>query len=482
MRNVAAYIRVSTEEQRKFGYSIEGQQRIVRDFAQSNDLDIVNEWAESHSAYVHGRPVFDDMVRFLRRNKGVTSVLVWKVDRIARNLRDLAELTETLGVDIISATEHLPSGPTGEFMTGIYATLARFESAKTSERVSMGMETKARKGLWPTYAPIGYINKDKLIIPSPASATLIRELLERFVPMKMSVVVAKQWAEGRGLRSRNGRVLCRSSIHTILTNPLYYGAVPWKGKLYEGKHEALIDKATFDINQEWLSHGSRKRKSTVATFPYRGLMTCGYCDCKITAEKKKGKYVYYRCTYARGGCEQPYHREQTISDRFRLVIEQISISEDIADRILKLAQMDESEWRLRREKRSKELNTEIQRIAALHDDACLSHLQGGIGDDQWIRIDKRFSRQLELAREEQRMNSSAPEASLEDIAAILELLKRAPELYMRQSDEERAKLLETVLSNSTLTAENLVPIYRKPFDAVAEGKRSENWNTLLDEF
>ena len=98
-----------------------------------------------------------------------------------------------------------------------------------------------------------------------------------------------------------------------------------------------------------------------------------------------------------------------------------------------------------------------------------------MNDDQWVRIDRRFSRQLELAREEQRVHSTAPQASLEDIAAILELLKCAPELYMRQSDEERAKLLETVVSNPTLTADNLVPIYRKPFDAVVEGKRSENW-------
>lgn len=132
---------------------------------------------------------------------------------------------------------------------------------------------------------------------------------------------------------------------------------------------------------------------------------------------------------------------------------------------------------MRRAKRSKELNTEIQRISALHDDACLSQLKRGIGNDQWIRIDHRFSRQLELVREEQHMNAIAPEASLEDIAAILEPLKRAPELSMRQSDEERARLLETVLSNSTLTAESLVLIYRRLFDAIVEGKRSENWIT-----
>ena len=474
MRKVAAYIRVSTEEQAKYGYSIEGQQTIVRDFAPGQGLEIVREFAESHSAYVHGRPIFHEMVQFLKRHKDVTAVLVWKVDRLMRNHRDQAELTETLGVEIISATEFLPPGATGEFLVSIQTSVARLESAKTSERVSMGMDTKAMKGLWPTYAPTGYINKDKLIVPNSESAPLMRELLERFAPARMSVVDATQWAKERGLRSRKGHILARSSIHNILTNPIYYGAVPWKGKLHEGKHEALIDKATYDRNQEWLCQHARAPK-TAKSFPYRGLMTCGYCGCKITAEKKKGKYVYYRCTFSRCKCGQPYHSEKTISDRFGLVIEQISISAEIADRIIELAQMDESGHRQRRERRSKELKAEIQKITALYDDACLSHLQGGMNDDQWVRIDRRFSRQLELAREEQRAHSAAPQASLEDIAAILELLKCAPELYMRQSDEERANLLETVVSNSTLTAENLIPVYRKPFDAVVEGKRSENW-------
>jgi len=475
MRKVVAYNRVSTEDQAKNGYSVEGQEFLMRNYALSHDLEIVQWFEESYSAYVHGRLVFLDMVRFLKRNRGVKAVLAWKVDRLMRNHRDQAELTETLGVEVISVTESLPPGSTGEFMIGIYTSLARLESAKTSERVSMGMETKARKGLWPTYAPTGYINRDKLIVPNPESAPLIRELLERLAPTRMSVVAATQWAKERGLRSRRGSILARSSIHNILINPIYYGAVPWKGKLYEGRHEALIDKATYDRNQEWLSHGSRKQKTTVASFPYRGLMTCGYCNCTITAERKNGKYVYYRCTYGRGGCKQPYHPEKAISDRFRLVIEQISISAEIADRIIELAQMDESDQRQRREKRSKELEAEIERTTALYDDACLSHLQGRMNDEQWVRIDRRFSRQLELAREEQRSHSTASQASLEDIAAILELLKRAPELYMRQSDENRAKLLETVLSNSTLTAENLVPIYRKPFAAIVEGKRSEDW-------
>ena len=178
MRSVTAYIRVSTEEQARHGYSIEAQRQVLRDYAEGHQLDIVEEFVESESAYRPGRPGFKAMLTLLRRRTDVSAVLCYKIDRVSRNLQDYSALTELMKIDIISATESLPEGATGEFIGGVQAVAARYYSAQLSERVSLGLETKARKGLWPTYAPTGYNNVGKGIEPDPVSGPIIRELFE----------------------------------------------------------------------------------------------------------------------------------------------------------------------------------------------------------------------------------------------------------------------------------------------------------------
>ncbi len=94
--------------------------------------------------------------------------------RCARRRPFRRDDTEMVGIEVISATERLPANSTGELMGGMQAVFARFYSAQLSERVALGLETKAKKGYWPTYAPSGYVN-DRLtngISPDPVSAPL----------------------------------------------------------------------------------------------------------------------------------------------------------------------------------------------------------------------------------------------------------------------------------------------------------------------
>ena len=472
-RKVVTYIRVSTEEQAKHGYSIEAQRQILKDYASGHQLEIVREFVESQSAYKPGRPEFDAMLRFLKQHAGIGGVLCYKIDRIARNLQDYSALTEMMGTAIISATEQLPENATGQLMGGVQAVFARYYSAQLSERVSLGLATKARKGYWPTYAPTGYCNEGKGIAPDPERAPLIAELFEQFARSDMSVDGATQWARERGLRSRYGCTLARSAIHKLLTNPIYYGALPWKGQLFRGKHEPVISKALFDRVQERL-HG-RALGKTKRSFPYRGLLTCGYCGCGITAEIKKGKYVYYRCTYGRGECEQPYRREEQLSRELWSVVDGIHLSTDLVERIVGMFKEREEELERFRRARSLELKAEESRVLELRDSAYLDKLEGTVDEERWLSMDRRLSGQLDHVRDEKARLAVPVTTSVDNVREALELLERAPALYLRESHEERAKLLRTVVSNCRLTAENVVPVYREPFDAVAEGLRSGNW-------
>jgi site-specific DNA recombinase len=474
-RQVVTYIRVSTMEQAKHGYSIEAQRQVLQDYAMGNDLEIVKEFVESESAYKPGRPQFQAMLTFLKRRRSLGGVLCYKIDRIARNLQDYSALTEMMGVTIISATERLPANSTGELMGGVQAVFARYYSAQLSERVSLGLATKARKGLWPTYAPTGYVNDKAIsgISPDPVSAPLIRELFENYARAGMSVKDATEWARKRGLRSRYGAPLVRSAVHSILSNPIYYGALPWKGNLFTGKHEPIISKGLFNRVQQRLHSGTSPM--TQREFPYRGLLTCGYCGCSITAEIKKSKYVYYRCTFSKGKCSQPYHPQEKLSGDLLDVIAQIHISPAIVALLDSKLREDTVHRDRERKARIIQLKSEEQRIDELRDDAYVEKLEGTITEARWLSVDTRLAGRRELVQEEIHQLSSQRDTSPDNVRPTLELLERAPELYLRQNHTERARLLQTVTSNCIITADSLVPVYKTPFDAVAEGARSGNW-------
>src|ERR1700682_264407 len=107
---------------------------------------------------------------------------------------------------------------------------------------------------------------------------------------------------------RTGRRLFTSEMHRMLTHSIYTGTFIWDGKEYHGSHQALIARGLFDQVQAILRRGTRPRNPKQRN-PFMGLLTCAKCGCATTAERKKGKYVYYHCTDYHGGCDNTYIRE-----------------------------------------------------------------------------------------------------------------------------------------------------------------------------
>jgi len=476
MRLVVSYTRVSTKEQGE-GFSLDVQERVLDDFARAHELRIVRPFSESHSAFRPGeRPQFNEMLRFLQQRPDVTGVLVYKLDRLGRNMPDFARLSEMQSLEVISATEHLPPGSTGELLSVVTQGVSRFFSAQLSERVTSAMAEKASKGLWPSYAPTGYVNIEDppCIEPDPERAPLVRELFELAARSHMSLRGLSQWAEEHGLRTRQGGALRKSAIHKLLRNPTYYGVIEWKGRRYEGQHEPLISESLFSRVQE--AFQEKTHTVTKRSFAYRGLLVCGYCGCQITASyAKKGRYIYYRCTHGRGECEQPYVREDRLGERLFPVIQSLHMSGRQVTELLTLMH-DRREERLRlREEKRKHLLSKLDGIGRRRDQSYVDKLDGRIGEERWLKMDRRFANEEFQVKCELETLGAEQEPSVDDIKATLELLHRGPELYRRQSECQRARLLRLLVWNCGLRGEDVDPVYRKPFDLIAQGVRSANW-------
>jgi len=288
-RQVVSYIRVSTDEQAEHGQSLDVQKQVITDYAKGHHLDVVSTFEEAQSAFRPGRTQFQAMVKYLRTHKKVTGVLCYKLDRISRNMSDYAQLVEGLGVEIISATEQLPCNPSGRLMGDMQAAFARYFSAQLSERVESAMVSKAKKGGYPSIAPTGYLNNrlEKTIEIDPDQGPIVRELFRTYADTDMSLMQLVRWAAKRGLRTRKGNPMKRGAIHGLLSNPFYYGVVRWHGMIYQGNHKPLIAQALFDRVQDKMHGRSSKREER--RFPFRGILVCGHCGCKITATLAQGQ-------------------------------------------------------------------------------------------------------------------------------------------------------------------------------------------------
>ena len=108
--------------------------------------------------------------------------------------------------------------------------------------------------------------------------------------------------------------MAKGYLDRLLKNPFYAGSFIWDGKTYTGTHTPLVDRSLFE-HVESVFHARNKPRYQKHDFAFRGLLSCAYDECMVTAEIKKQKYTYYRCTGSRGKCELPYFREEELGNR-----------------------------------------------------------------------------------------------------------------------------------------------------------------------
>ncbi len=477
-KKVVAYVRVSTEEQAEHGYSIDVQKQVLEDYASSHDLDVVAKFVESESAFKPGRPEFARMLELLEKNKAIGAILVYKIDRLTRNMLDYTTVVEKMGLDIISATEELPRNATGRFMGDMQAAMSRLYSAQLSDRVSEAMAAKAKKGLYPSYAPVGYINdtETRMIVPDSERSCLVAEAFEIYGKTAIALSDLVKWSKKRGLTTRKGGNFAKSTIHKMLTNPIYVGVVRWGDVTAPGIHEPLISKFLFDLVQEKLHDRGQGRRERTHSFAFRGLLTCGYCGCQITASKIKGKYIYYHCTKGRGKCKQPFIRQESLSHRLQSIVDNVRVPEETVARLLTEIQKGETSKEKRVRSRLTKLAGELKEITRRRDQAYLDKQDGVLSTARWRELEKNWASRTQLiTQQEQRLNNSLGTPGADNAREAFELLERASQLYLEQSPDEQASALKILVSNCKLKGENIEPNYRKPFDLVAEGVKTGNW-------
>jgi len=186
---VVLYARVSSKDQEKEGFSIPAQLRLLREYANDNGFVIAHEFTDVETAKETGRSNFGQMLGYLKKHAGICrTILVERTDRLYRNIKDFATVDE-LGVEIHLVKENeiisRDSRSSEQFVHGIKVLMARNYSLNLGEETIKGMTEKARAGIYPSYAPVGYRNVDgangkRTIMADPDAAPVITDILNGF--------------------------------------------------------------------------------------------------------------------------------------------------------------------------------------------------------------------------------------------------------------------------------------------------------------
>jgi site-specific DNA recombinase len=480
------YARVSSQEQAKEGFSIPAQDKLLRSYAQDHHLEIGAAFTDIETAKRAGRTGFDAMVGYLRKNSQCRVLLVEKTDRLYRNFRDWVTIDEIRGLEVHFVKEATVisegSRSSEKFIHGIKVLMAKNFIDNLSEETRKGMVEKASQGIWPSYAPIGYLNADgangkRTIVPDPALAPLVRRLYELCATGQHSVKELAAMAQSEHLT--RGSPIQTSTVNKILRNRVYSGEFEWRGEKYTSAYQSIVPRDLWLAAQAALDRrlGTRAKK-TGHCFPFSGMLTCGSCGFAMVGEIKKGKYVYYHCSGARGTCGQPYVRQETLEEAYAAMLRRISIDEDIVNWIataLRESHGDQKRFRDESVARLQQEHTRLQnRLDVMYED----RLDGRIDLSLFERKSGEYRQEQARITAEINGFGTADGQYMDAGIRLLELTRNMHRLFEKQQAAEKRRLLDFVVSNSVWKEGKIVPAWRQPFDMIALANESAQVGTV----
>jgi site-specific DNA recombinase len=485
MFKAVTYVRVSSREQQELGNSLSAQKRLLWDFARNNGYNVIKEFEEAETAKEAGRKEFNKMLAFVRQH-GIKFILVEKTDRLHRNFRDYVTVEEL--IKECSVTVHLvkegqsigtDSKASDKLMHGLKTVMAKGFIDNLKEEVDKGIKEKLRLGEYPHQAPLGYLNakdpitKKSIIIIDEKNKQLVEAIFNAYASGQHSLKSIAQHVEDLKLTNNIpiGRCgLKKSVMSRMLHDPFYIGKFMWQGKLYDGKHVPLVSLETWQTVQDVLSgkNLNKCKRHNIKPFVYKGVFACGECDRTITAEIKKEKYVYYRCTKFETVCSQKSIREEAIDIAARHLLDKIHLSENGLAYVVAGLKQSLEDKRSTHDKDYDMLVREHSMLKNRLDKMYEDKLDGRVSDEFYDSKYTEYKSRLDDLTERIALHNKADTGYYEFGRKILELAKNAGNLFEQARPEEKRELLQFLLSNSKIKDSKPDFTLKQPFFAIAK--------------
>ena len=501
-----SYLRVSTREQAQRGgaaegFSIPAQREANKKKAMALGALIVKEFVDrGESARSANRPELQKMLHYLQDAGDIEYVIVHKLDRLARNRADDVDINRILdqtGTRLISTTENIDQTPGGILLHGIMSSIAEFYSRNLASEVVKGLSQKARAGGTIGRAPLGYLNKQgrdehgreaRWVDIDPVRGPLITQAFTEYATDRWTLSTLTDHLTAQGLTtvptpSRPSHPLGHNKLLAILRNPYYRGIVTYQGVQYPGKHQPLIDDATWNRVQTILNqhrHGERQR---IHNHHLKTTIRCGQCGGRLIIHNAKARngqiYPYFVCSYRqrhRTKCSFKAVLIDEVDIAIADLYHHIHITPEDRQAIEKYLRLELDHIYARQHTHTQQLTTQARKLKTQQAKLLEAHYADAIPLDLLKTEQARLTRELDQITRELATLTADRERVEQHLTEALALLEHCHHLYTHpDTPPSLKKLLNTIFfteilinpGDNTPTGTPQRPIHptpRPPFD------------------
>lgn len=486
--------RVSTEEQREAGNSLPAQSERIKTYCEKENFQIVKSFSFDESAYKEKRDEFDKLLEYVQQvsKKEKVAVCFDKVDRLSRSVFDkrvgfLYEMAvaDEIELHFVSDGQIINNqmSAVSKFQFGMSLGLAKYYSDAIGDNVKRAFEKKRKNGEWTGAVPIGYLNVSldegkrlrKDIILDPNKEHLIKKMFELYATGNYSYATILEEITDLGLRSKKNTKLPKSMVERIIKNSFYYG-MAYSKKYNESwihKYPKLISKDLFDKCQEVrLKRLKTPSKVLSRDFIFKGLLKCQNCGCSMSPEIKKGKYIYYSCTNAKGICKKEYVNENDLLKPIYKVLNKFStITKDVQDDLIaELRKSTEAEVEFHKNQVNR-VHEDYQKIKNKDNRLLEMYLDDdkSITKDIYDKKHQEYADKLQFLEIELSEHREADYEYQTTMSSVISVARRAKDIFENCSEPmQKRAFLNYLLHNPTVKEKELCFSIASPFNLVLE--------------
>lgn len=415
------------------------------------------------------------MLAYLAQDGRIDYVIVHKLDRLARNRADDVEITRAFdeaGVRLVSTSENIDQTPGGMLLHGIMSSIAEFYSRNLANEVIKGMGEKARNGGTLGKAPLGYLNKQgrdsrgreaRWVDVDPVRGPLITQAFTEYATDRWTLSTLTDHLTAHGLTtaptpSRPSHPLGHNTLLAILRNPYYRGIVTYQGVHYPGKHQPLIDEATWQRVQTVLSqhrHGERQR---IHNHHLKTTVRCGQCGGRLIVHNAKARngqiYPYFVCSYRqrhRTECSFKAVLIDEVDAHIADLYRHIHITPEDRRTIEKYLRLELDHIYARQHTHIQKLTTQARKLKTQQAKLLEAHYADAIPLDLFKAEQARLTRELDHVTRELAALTADREHLEQHLTEALALLEHCHRLYTHpHTPPSLKKLLNTVFFTEIL--------------------------------
>lgn len=300
MKTAVIYARYSSERQTE--QSIEGQLHVCNEFAQRNDIRIIDTYIDRAMTGTNdNRADFQRMLKDSAK-KAWDYVLVYKLDRFSRNKYEMAMHKKTLkdnGIKLLSAMENIPDTPEGIILESLLEGMAEYYSAELSQKVRRGMnETRHKGNFTGGHILFGYKVENHKVLINEDEAQIVKKLFLDFASGRLITEILQELRD-TGILYR-GKPFARNTLYNLIKNEKYSGKYIYNGETFTNIYPQIIPDELFETVRNKVENNKYGKHKPNVVYLFKNKLKCGYCGHSVNSDagtSKNGTIMrYYKCS------------------------------------------------------------------------------------------------------------------------------------------------------------------------------------------